>query len=234
MENTRRHKRYKVDSTNIHGTIIFASYVKINDLSVGGISLTTEKRLAIGSEYALKIHGKDTQLTVKGTVMWSCLSESIVDSIGNVIPIFKTGIKFIDLSTNQKNEIIKFIEAHKKEPEEKIDVYSLSGNRLFVRFRLQEADKATLQEQDDYKVKNISLSGLLIESKHALKLEDKINMQITLADNKIISFLGRVVICSMIKYAKAVSYEIGIEFINIAAKDKDALKNFISLLGKTS
>jgi c-di-GMP-binding flagellar brake protein YcgR len=234
MENIRRHKRYKVDSTNIHGTIIFASYVKINDLSVGGISLTTEKRLAIGSEYALKIQGKDTQLTVKGTVMWSCLSESIVDSIGNVIPIFKTGIKFTDLSTNQNNEIIKFIETHKKEPKEKIDVYSLSGNRLFVRFRLQEADKATLQEQDDYKVKNISLSGLLIESKHALKLEERINMQITLADNKIISFLGRVVICSMIKYVKAVSYEIGIEFINIAAKDEDALKDFISLLGKTS
>jgi len=231
MKNTRRQKRYKVDSTNITGTIIFASYLKINDISVGGISFTTEKRLTIGNEYALKIQGKDIQLTVKGTVMWSLLSESIADSIGNVIPIFKTGIKFIDLSTVQENEIIKFIEAHKKEAEEKIDVYSLSGNRLFVRFRLKEADKATIQEQDDYKVKNISLSGLLIESKHSLKLEDKINMQMALPDNKIISFLGRVVTCTMTKRVGSESYEIGMEFIDIAEKDEKALKNFISLLG---
>jgi c-di-GMP-binding flagellar brake protein YcgR len=231
MKNTRRQKRYKVDSTNIRGTIVFASYLKINDISVGGISLTTEKRLTIGNEYALKLQGRDTQLTVKGTVMWSLLSESIADSIGNVIPIFKTGIQFIDLSTDQENEIIKFIETHKKEPEEKIDVYSLSGNRLFVRFRLKEADKATLQEQDDYKVKNISLSGLLIESKHALKLEDKINMQMALPDNKIISFLGRVVTCTMTKRVGSESYEIGMEFIDIAEKDEKALKNFISLLG---
>jgi c-di-GMP-binding flagellar brake protein YcgR len=231
MKNTRRQKRYKVDSANIRGTIIFASYLKINDISVGGISFTTEKRLTIGNEYALKLQGRDTQLTVKGTVMWSLLSESIADSIGNVIPIFKTGIQFLDLSTDQENEIIKFIEAHKKEPEEKIDVYSVSGNRLFVRFQLKEADKATLQEQDDYKVNNISLSGFLIESKHALKLEDKINMQMALPDNKIISFLGRVVTCTMTKGVESESYDIGMEFIDIAEKDEKALKNFISLLG---
>jgi len=231
MKNTRRQKRYKVDSTNIRGTIIFASYLKINDISVGGISFTTEKRLTIGNEYALKLQGKDTRLTVKGTVMWSLLSESIADSIGNVIPIFKTGIQFIDLSTDQENEIIKFIEAHKKEPEEKIDVYSLSGNRLSVRFRLKEADKATLQEEYDYNVKNISLRGLLIESKNSLKLEDKINMQMALPDNKIISFLGRVVTCIMTKCVGSESYDIGMEFIDIAEKDEKALKNFISLLG---
>jgi hypothetical protein len=35
MKNTRRQKRYKVDNTNISGTIIFASYLKINDISGG-------------------------------------------------------------------------------------------------------------------------------------------------------------------------------------------------------
>ena len=234
MEDTRRYKRYKMDNTNVHGTIIFASYVKINDISVGGMSLTTEKRLTIGNEYALKIQGKDTQVTVKGKVMWSLLSESIVGSSGDVIPIFKTGIKFADLSTDQENEIIKFVETHKKEPNEKIDVYSLSSNRLFVRFRLKEADQATIQEQDDYRVINISRSGFLIESKQALRLEDKINMQMTLPDNKIISFLGRIVTCTMIKSVESESYEIGMEFIDIAEKDGEALKNFISSLGETS
>ena len=38
MENTRRYKRYKVNNTDIQGTIVFASYVKINDISLGGIS----------------------------------------------------------------------------------------------------------------------------------------------------------------------------------------------------
>lgn len=230
MDGKRRHIRYKMDGTNVHGTIIFASYVKINDISVGGISLTTEKRLTIGSEYALTIQGKDTQLTFKGTVMWSFLSESIADSVGNIIPIFKTGIKFADLSTDQENSIVKFIEAHKKEPDEKIGGYSLNSNRLFVRFRLKESDKATIQGQDDYYVENISLSGLLIDSKHAFNLEDKMNMQMALPDDRTISFLGRVVSCSIIKNAESESYRIGMEFIDIADKDKEALKNFISSL----
>ncbi|MBM4146246.1 MAG: PilZ domain-containing protein [Nitrospira sp.] len=68
MKNTRRQKRYKVDSTNIRGTIIFASYLKINDISLGGISLTTEKRLTIGNEYALKLQGKDAQLLISAKV----------------------------------------------------------------------------------------------------------------------------------------------------------------------
>ena len=128
MDNTRQHRRYKVDSMDIRGTIIFASYVKINDISIGGISLTTEKRLTSGYKYTLKIQGRDTILTVKCTVMWSLLSESLRDSFGNVIPIYKTGIKFIDLSSEQEKEIMRFTEAHKKEPDEKIDVYSLSGH----------------------------------------------------------------------------------------------------------
>jgi c-di-GMP-binding flagellar brake protein YcgR len=200
---------------------------------MGGIALTTDKRLIIGNEYALKIQGKDTLLTVKGTVMWSFLRESIADSLGNVIPIFKTGLKFIDLSNEKEREIRKFIETHKKEPDEKIDVYSLSGNRLFVRFRLKEADKATVQEQNDYTVKNISLSGLLIESKHALGFKDTLNMHMTLPDNNTISFVGKVITCRMIKYEEAESYDVGIEFKEIAANDEEALKNFIQLLDET-
>jgi len=194
--------------------------------------LTTDKRLIIGNEYALKIQGKDTLLTVKGTVMWSFLRESIADSLGNVIPIFKTGLKFIDLSNEKEREIRKFIETHKKEPDEKIDVYSLSGNRLFVRFRLKEADKATVQEQNDYTVKNISLSGLLIESNHALELKDTINMHMTLQNNQTISFVGRVVTCTMIKHEEAESYDVGIEFVEVLDKNPGSLKKYIEILKK--
>ena len=233
MENTRRYRRYKVNSKDIQGTIVFANYVKINDISLGGISLTTEKRLILGNEYTLNIKGKETRLTVKGAVLWSFLSEGITDSSGNVIPIYKTGIKFVNLSTEQENNIIRFIEDHKKEPDRKIDVYTLSGNRLNVRFQVTQTDKAILEAQDNYRVKNISLSGLLIESEHDLKLEDKINMHMTFLDNNSISFLGRVVTCMMIKSLESQSYEIGIEFIGFSEKDEEMLKKFISSLSET-
>lgn len=233
MKNTRRHRRYKLDNMNVQGTIILASYVQIIDISLGGLALNTEKRLTIGNEYALKIQGRDTQLFVKGTVIWSLLRESITDSLGNVIPLFQIGLKFKDLSTEQENEIREFIEAHKKDPDEKIDIHSMSGSRLFVRFRLKETDKATIQEQDDYKVKNISLSGLLIESRHSLEPEDTINIQMILPDNKTISFVGRVVNCMMMKRAETESYDVGIEFKEIAAEDKIILKDFLSLFSET-
>jgi c-di-GMP-binding flagellar brake protein YcgR len=230
MENTRRHRRYTVDSTEISGTIILASYVKINDISLGGLSLNTEKRLISGSRYTLRIKGKDEILMVSGTVAWSLLSESIKDSSGNVIPIYKTGIEFIDLSSEKEQEIMRFIETHEKAIDKKIDVHSLSGKRLHVRFQVKETEKATVWSQDEHKVKNISLSGLLIDSEDAFKIEDKINMQMTLPGNKIISFLGRVVTCRTLKYLESQNYEIGIEFVHMSPKDQEVLRNFISSL----
>ncbi|MDX1701876.1 MAG: PilZ domain-containing protein [Melioribacteraceae bacterium] len=224
IKNTRKHKRYKVESMEISGRMVLADYVELLDISVGGVALQTEKRLYVGNEYMLKIAGKEQMLTVRGTIVWSFLDESRTTSNGDVIPIYKVGMKFTDNSGEKMKEVTNFIESHKKESDKEIDIFSLSGNRAHIRFHIDTPKETTVNYSDVYSVKNMSLDGLLIESESVIKIEDKIPMEMILPENKVIEFLGRIVRCNSITPKQ---YETGIEFLNMSEEDKEILKEYI-------
>jgi c-di-GMP-binding flagellar brake protein YcgR len=229
MQNRRRHKRYKIDFMEINGKMVLAKYVKILDISIGGVCLKTEKRLNVGGEYTLKIEGKGKVLTVKGAVAWALLSGSSVDSHGDIIPVYKAGMKFVDVSSEKINEIVNFIEDHKRDIDKQVDLYSPSGRRLYVRICIEDPDKAVLNYYESYKIKNLCLDGMLIESEHSLEIESKLPMEMTLAENRSIKLLGRVTSCLLIKNKDIEHYDIGIEFIEMSERDKEILTKFIHL-----
>jgi len=229
MQNKRQHERYKIDFIEINGKMVLAKYVKILDISIGGVCLKTEKRLNVGGEYTLKIEGKGRVLTLRGVVAWASLSESSVDSIGDIIPIYKAGMKFIDVSNEKTNEIVNFIEEHKRDVDKLVDLHSPSGRRLYVRICIEDPEKAVLTYHESYKVKDISPDGMLVESKHPLEIESKLHMEMTLTENRAIRFLGRVTSCLLIK-KDVEHYDTGIEFIDMSEKDKEILSEFIRLL----
>jgi c-di-GMP-binding flagellar brake protein YcgR len=233
MTGTRKHKRYKVDDLKISGNVLLAKYMKILDISIGGMALLTEKRMSIGRQYTFKIEGKGRSLTAQGVVVWSLLSESIGDTLGNVIPLYKVGMKFADLSTAKTCEIADFIESHKHEADRHVDVFSASGRRLHIRIQIEEPERAVLNVPEGYKVKSLSLSGMLIESEHTLQTESTLPMEITLPDNKCIQFLGRVVSCLEIEEAGVRHNEIEIDFAEISKEDRERLHNFTRTLKKT-
>ena len=214
----------------INGKMVLAKYVKILDISIGGICLKTEKRLNVGGEYTLKIEGKGSVLTVRGVVVWASLSESSVDSIGDIIPIYKAGMKFVDVPNEKINEIVNFIEDHKRDIDKLVDLYAPSGRRIYVRICIEDPEKAVLNYHGSYKVKSLSLDGMLIESEHSLEIESKMPMEITLTENSCIKFLGRVASCLLIKNKDIEHYDIGIEFIEMSENDREILVELIRLL----
>ena len=231
MQNRRRYKRYKVDIMEMNGKVLLAKSLKILDISIDGICLKTEKRLDVGGEYTLKMEGKGKVLTVKGTVAWALLSGNSVDSYGNIIPVYKAGMKFVDVSKEKMNEIVNFIEEHKRDIDKLVDLYSPSGRRLYVRICIQDPENAVLNYQGSYKVKSISLGGMLIESEHPLEIESKFPMEIkTLTENSYIKFLGRVASCLLIKNKDIEHYDIGIEFIEMSEKDGEILVELIRVI----
>jgi len=66
--NKRRYKRFTIDRINVIGKMLFANSVDIIDISAGGISLKTDKRLNIGGDYVLKLKGKEGLISMKCTV----------------------------------------------------------------------------------------------------------------------------------------------------------------------
>jgi hypothetical protein len=118
----RQRKRYKMDETEIHGKLAFANEVKIHDISLGGISFKADRRINIGKEYLLKLKYKESEISAKGLVVWSVLSESQADSKGNVIPIYSCGLKFNNASNEQIKQFIDLIEKHSQEDNEQRNI----------------------------------------------------------------------------------------------------------------
>jgi Tfp pilus assembly protein PilZ len=168
MQPERKNKRYKIDSMGMKSRMVLAKYVKILNMSIGGVALQTDKRMTVGSQYTLKIESKGKTLNVKGVVLWSVLGESIRDTRDNIIPIYTAGMKFIDISPEKTGEIVNFIEAHKRDIDKEIDLYSPSGLRLHVRIHIEDPERAFLDFQEGHQVKNLSLGGMLIESEHGI------------------------------------------------------------------
>jgi c-di-GMP-binding flagellar brake protein YcgR len=235
MQERRHHKRFTVDIMDINGTIIFGGYVKILNISLGGVLLKVDRRLNIGRNYLLKLEGKGMILTVKGTVLRCILSESRRNQKGEIIPIYTTAMKFTDLSNDKIVEITNFIKEHfvdyqKQEIYKPVDLLKNRGLRLYVRFIIDAPEKSALHLQDVYKVKTISNGGMLMESEHALEIDDTIPMKMTLPVNRIIKFWGRIISCRSIINSRRGQYEIGVEFIEMSKRDREVLQEFISSL----
>ncbi len=92
----------------------FADEVVLHNLSMGGASLKADRRLNIGKEYLLRLETKDSDIRVKGVVVWSSLTESKADHKGNIIPVYTAGLKFTDDSWEKIKELIDLMEEHEE------------------------------------------------------------------------------------------------------------------------
>jgi c-di-GMP-binding flagellar brake protein YcgR len=230
MPEKRRHERFIVGILEITGRMTFVRDVRIHDMSIGGVAVTVDRRLDLGSEYTLKIEGKGRTLSLRGVVVWSLLNESLMDARGNVVPVYKAGLKFVDISQEQVTEIERFIEDHKKELGREVDLTKVVGTRLHVRFKIEHPQKAVLNFYENYKVKKISLGGMLIESKYELNIDDRFPMEIMLTDEKSMKFIGRIASCLPRESKKEAQYDIGVEFHDVSERNKSMLYEFIRLL----
>jgi c-di-GMP-binding flagellar brake protein YcgR len=227
--NKRRYKRYTVDCIKIAGRMLFANSVDIIDISAGGISLKTDRRLNMDGEYVLKLEGEDGLISLKGTVVRSSLHESRKADNGDLVPIYSVGMKFSNVSAEKTLELEKFIESY-GEAGIPPQGHWRSGMRFNMRFTVSESGKASLVCPESYIVKKISLGGMLIETDNTMSVDDTLPMEIALPDEKKISFLGRIASCIQINEAAPDQHEIGIEFLNMPAKNSEILNDFISML----
>jgi len=230
VQDRRRHKRFKVVARGIKGEMMFAKDMEIIDISVGGILLKADKKLNPGSEHILKLKHKDKVISVKTSVVWSFLSEIQKNPSGDSIPMYTAGMQFKKVSKETINEIENFIKEHKKGEDKKVDIYKSNGSRLYIRFHIVTSEKATLDFHESCKVKQLSLSGMLIESEHVQEIEDRLEMQIFLSEDKPIKLLGRVASCLLIDDEGPKHFDIGIEFLEMSKQDEEILKAFINSL----
>jgi c-di-GMP-binding flagellar brake protein YcgR len=225
VKNTRRFKRYRLDFVEINGQLTLVSEVSVLDISMGGVSLRADKRLNIGGKYLLRLDDQKMRISVKCEVAWARLSGTKKSPEGEAVPLYTAGMKFIDLSEEKYADLLHFVEYIERE-----EVHRADDRRQHVRFNIRMPGMAILNFPADYRVRTISLSGMLIESDQALEAESRVPMVLSLHDDQSIDFLGRIVSCQRKEEKSGECYQIGIEFIDVTSEAREVLASFIDLL----
>jgi len=218
--NKRRYPRFIVEG--VQGKMVFASQVEILNLSLGGVAIKADRRLNIGGEYTLKLELAGETLDIKGLVVWSVMS-GLRRSGEDGVPEYSAGLRFKDIFTERLLRLMAFIDHHKVFEEHRV------GG---MRFRIDAPGKALLDSPEQYRVKLISRSGMLIETQHSLELDHVYPMEITPPDADAIRFDGRVASIAGVGGESSGQFELGIEFMALAPGDDVRLQEFIESLAR--
>ena len=122
IKDKRRYKRLDIGNLNIHGKMAFAHYIKILDMSIGGLLIETDKNWNIGEEYILHVEYEGRQWPVKGYIIWSVLKEGKNNE--HSVPIYRVGMKLTS-ALDEIHELLKFIRLRLKRGD-KNEYFSLS------------------------------------------------------------------------------------------------------------
>ncbi|HXY53635.1 MAG TPA: PilZ domain-containing protein [Nitrospirota bacterium] len=224
MQDKRRHKRFRLDVVEINGKMILAQKVEIIDISQGGIALKTDRRLNVGKEYLITLGDKRSHIDVKGIVVRCELSNIEKRSNGEQIPMYAAGMMFKDVPLDKITDLLNSVDKHKKEALVIVD------RRLAVRFYITTPWEKILSFPAQFKVKDISLSGMLIQTEDALGMGCMIPMGLSLKADNPVSFIGKVASCRSAGDKEKAFYEIGVEFTDLTDEGRTLLKQFIDYM----
>jgi c-di-GMP-binding flagellar brake protein YcgR len=225
MQDRRQFKRYSLDLLDINGKMSLTDKVEILDISLGGIALKADRRLNMGKEYSMKLQKKGKTLEVKGVVVRSELTGMEERGHGESVSIYTAGLVFKDGFTDKIADFLRPIEQNKK-----IESPAVVDRRLNVRFHITTPEEQVLSYPLQFKVRSISLGGMLIQTPQSVEIGSAMPVELSLNDDTAITFTGRAVSCTRAEHEGQAYYDIRAEFIDLTDKDKMLLKTFIDYL----
>ncbi len=222
-DNKRRHSRYTVEGAGVNAKTIFNTEVEINDISIGGASVSCGRRLNIGGEYLFKFEHKDNVISVRGQVVWAKLTGSRKVSDGEVVPIYTFGIEFKD--AGDKAEALEDFVAD--------EIGGVRERKLSrVRVKVHVPERAVVTSTERCVVSEVSLGGIRMEMEEAPPAGAMLTLEILVPESEHpIECSGKVAFSNPISDRPHDNrYSVGIEFIYIYDEDRARLERFIASL----
>lgn len=214
----RRSKRYEVKG--IRGNILYVHDIEVLNISIDGMAVETQKRLELNRTYTFKFYYKDSILNLRGKVVWAILVSKIDDK-GLSVPFYRAGIRFLETYTNEAMDLARFIEENRKTTIEK----RIGG----VRFRIQKKDNIKIEYPEEYIVKKLSLSGMLVEASIPFKENSYHDIELEI-DNESLKIKSRIAYCEKVLSKDVQRFDIGLEFIEMEEKERRLLADFVKQL----
>jgi hypothetical protein len=92
VDEKRKRKRFPVKGSQ--WKFPYSSSAKIIDIGPGGVAVEARKKLEVNKDYNLYIYHKGNLLGLKCRVVWSVLAWEGKNEAGEIIQIYKGGMKF--------------------------------------------------------------------------------------------------------------------------------------------
>ncbi len=169
MPERRKFRRIKIESSDMHCKVQFASDVKFLNISPVGASVSLNKRLTIGCEYTMRFERKNTPVTLRGIVVWEKIGNLQKKQPDEVIPRYEAGLRFGDISIDDTDKAVDSIEAD-------ILAQELRARLRGLRVEAVEPEKELLK---NYHIMRIDMESMLIETEQPLDVKIKLRMQMT-------------------------------------------------------
>ena len=217
--NKRREPRFVVEG--LQGKMTFASEVSILNMSLSGVAIRTDRRLNIGHEYQMRLEADGEGLNLRGTVVWCSLESRRKDTRGDDILIYSAGLRFTNVMSEALQNLITFLEQHKRHPDQR------TGG---TRFEIDATGRALLDVPQPFRVKVLSLTGMLAQAASPLALETVVPMELTLDEGSPLGFEGRVAYCTEVDLDEGPVFEIGVEFVSMPEADRSRIEAYIERL----
>jgi Tfp pilus assembly protein PilZ len=197
--------------------------VEIIDISLGGVAVKADRKLNIGKECLMTVGYEGKYINVKGVVVRSELSGIEERAGGEKATIYSSGILFKDESAGKVKDFLGSIENNKKS-----HVPGQSGwFYRDIRFCITTPSEKDLNLPTHFGVKDISQSGVIIQTDHHLKIGSMLLMELSISSCNPVSFMGKVVSCRKTQDKEHSNYDIGVEFTELTDRDRSLLINFI-------
>jgi hypothetical protein len=223
MRNKREHKRF--DLLEIKGKMILANKVEIIDISLGGAALQADRRLDVGREYSIKLGDEKRSIDVRGIIVRSTLIGMEAGADGENVLIYAAGMKFKEGSEDKITAFLNSIEHRTKEEKP-----PMAERRLHVRFQILSPREKVLSFPVNFRVKDISFSGMLIQCDQQLEIESAIPMELYLNEDNHLDFTGKVISCRKAEEKGQAYFDIVVTYSDLEDKGRATLKEFIDYL----
>jgi len=177
MRNMRKQKRFKLDLLDLSSKMSLVGKVELIDISLGGVALKADKKLNIGKECLMMLGYEGKLIHVKGIVVRSELSGIEEKTDGETTTIYSVGISFKDESAGTVKEFLDSIENSKKiQVPDQPDWFYRD-----IRFCITTASEKVLNLPAQFGIKEISQSGVIIQTAHQLKIDSMVLMDLSLS-----------------------------------------------------
>lgn len=216
-EEKRRHPRF--DVSEVHGSLQVAMDVHVQNLSVSGMAVETSARLTVGRSYRFKLKNGDRLLPLVGTVAWSYLHRTRRNESGEVEPVYRAGIRFEDVLTDNAKALIELLE---ERAVVKLD------KRIFGRFPVPAVDGVEVDSEGRFSVRRLSLSGMLIEADVVPERGEVLHAEIDLGQGPMRVKL-RVVTEELLENGDGTqAARLGVEFVDLSPDQYTLLEDFLA------